>query len=421
MSKIKEATESIRIQELENQVDQLTLQLQDYQLVKEQLTQAQKRENLASLSGGIAHDFNNILHCILGYTEMALSGERNNLTDVEIFKQIQAIVERGRDLAQRFLVFGRKSTHRQEELNFNTIIGEVERLLSHTMPRNIRIELGLDSGLSLINGDVGQCEQIVMNLCINAMDAMPCGGRLIIKTGNVHLTENNRLHTRLSIAPGSYIHVSVSDTGMGISEDVVENIFEPFFTTKGEGRGSGLGLSVVSTIVKSQGGYVDCTSTPGSGSTFDIYLPAVTVNSPQKTPSEVRGAPDRSSGEEVVLFVDDEEAVMNIGKHFLESFGYDVLTAADCEKGLEIYQNNTVDLVVMDVGLPGMGGSGFLKKLQSINTGVKVLAISGYPPYSGEVNELGLEEQKFLQKPFRREEFMKKVRGILDDSPSPMV
>ena len=421
MSKTKEAIESVRIKELEDQVEQLALQLQDYEQVKEQLTQAQKRETLASLSGGIAHDFNNILHCILGYTEMALSGEKNNLTNVDIFLQIQAAVERGRDLAQRFLVFGRKSDHRQEELNFNKIIGEVEYLLSHTMPRNIATELRLDSDLFPVSGDVGQCEQIVMNLCINAMDAMPNGGKLIIETENIRLADNSPLNTGPNIAAGSYIHISVSDTGVGISEDVIENIFTPFFTTKEEGRGSGLGLSVVSSIVKSHGGYVDCISSPGSGSTFGIYIPAATIQYTEKIIPEDKYFFGNASGREVILFVDDEEAIMRIGKHFLESCGYNVLTAGDGDKALEIYQNNNVDLVVMDVGLPGMGGDGFLKNLQSKNAGVKVLAISGYPPYSDEVNALGLDKQKFLQKPFRWEELMNKMRVILDGSTIPVV
>lgn len=421
MSKMEKLSESARVQELEKQVEQLTLQLHDYNKVKEQLAQAQKRETLASLSGGIAHDFNNILHCILGYTEVGLSGKKNGSTDFDILKQIQAIVEKGRDLAQRFLVFGRKSTHRQVKLSFNSIIEEVECLLLRTTPRNITIEHQLDSELSFITGDSGQCEQIVMNLCLNAMDAMPHGGKLVIKTENIDFTQNSPLHMKLGITPGSYVHIGVSDTGIGMSEDVIDNIFEPFFTTKEKERGSGLGLSVVSSIVKSHGGYVDCTSTPGSGTTFDIYIPAVNGGYVEINNHEEKCFPGSSTGGEIILFVEDEAAIMNIGKHFLESCGYDVLTAGNCEEGLEIYQNNSVDLVIMDVGLPGMGGIGFLKRLQSINAGVKVLAISGYPAYNGTVRELALKEQEFLQKPFSGKELSQRVRVILDGDTVPIV
>ena len=421
MSKMEKQSESVRVQNLEKQVEQLTLQLGDYHKVKEQLIHAQKRETLASLSGGIAHDFNNILHCVLGYTEVALSGKTNGSKDFELLKQIQAIVEKGSDLAQRFLAFGRKSPHRQVKLDFNTIVEEVEFLLLRTTPRNITIEHSLDSELFLINGDAGQCEQIVMNLCINAMDAMPGGGKLVITTDNIELTKNSPLSMKLGITPGSYMHLSVSDTGIGMSEDLIENIFEPFFTTKEKGRGSGLGLSVISSIVKSHGGYVDCTSMPDSGSTFDIYIPSISVDYTEKKPQEEKCVPGSSTGGEVILFVEDEEDIMSIGKHFLERCGYDVLTAGSCEEGLEIYDNNTVDLVIMDVGLPGMGGVGFLKSLQSINAGVKVLAISGHPAYSGAVRALDLKEQEFLQKPFSGEELTKRVRVILDGLTIPVV
>ncbi|MEE4241916.1 MAG: ATP-binding protein [Desulfopila sp.] len=420
MCKTGEATDSVRVQELEKQIEQLNDQLRDYQTMKEQLAQAQKRETLASLSGGIAHDFNNILHCILGYTEMAMLGKKNGSTDVEIFKQIQAIVARGRDLARQFLVYGRKSTHRSVELNVNTIVEEVESLLLRTMPRNIKIEHSLDSGIAFIRGDVGQCEQIVMNLCINAMDAMPHGGKLVITTENIDVTTTSPLHIQLGITSGSYVHISVADTGIGMSEEIVEKIFEPFFTTKQKDEGSGLGLSIVSTIVKSHGGYIDCMSIPDAGTTFHIYLPTVHSDYKEKTATEEKCFLGNAEGGEVILFVEDEESIRLIGKHFLESCGYTVLTAKNCEDGLDCYREQRVDLVVMDVGLPEMGGAEFLKSLQSINSEVKVLAISGYPASSGTIKALDLKEQEFLQKPFSREDLTRRVRVILDGALMPI-
>ena len=414
MSNIKDVFESVSAQDLEKQVEQLTLQLQDYRMMKEQLNQAQKRDTLASLYGGTVHDLNNILHCILGYTEMALSEKKNGSTDFETLKQIQAIVEKGKGLAQRYLTFGRNSTPHPTALNINTIVEDVERLLLHTTPRNITIERKMNSELSSIIGDEGQCEQVVMNLCLNAMDAMPYGGKLFIKTENIRLAENNQLHTKLGMTPGSYVHLSFADTGIGMSQDVIENIFEPYFTTKEEGRGSGLGLSVVSSIVKSHGGYIHCTSEPDRGSTFDIYLPAVNIDHTEKKNSKEPCFLSNSYSDELILFVDDEEAILNIGKHFLRNCGYNVLTAMNCEEGLKLYQNNSVDLVIMDVGVPDMGGVEFLNHLRSINIEVKVLAISGYFANDMAVRALKIEDQEFLQKPFSREEFLKRVRVILD-------
>lgn len=416
MSKLGEIFEGVRIEDLERQVAHLTQQLRDYQTVKEQLAQAQKRETLASLSGGIAHDFNNILHCILGYTEKGLSEKKNGSYDSNILKQIQVIVEKGRDLAQRFLVYGRGTTQHRVSLNFNSIIEEVEILLSRTMPRNISIEQKLDSNLSPITADAGQCEQILMNLCLNAMDAMPRGGRLTIKTENIEFDDNCPLHMRLGISPGSYIHISVSDTGIGMSKETINSIFEPFFTTKEKGRGSGLGLSVVSTIVKNHGGYVYCASIPGSGSTFDLYLPSVNSDYVEKKPDDESHFPGNPMGGEAILFVDDEEAIIELGKHFLESNGYNVFTSYDCEKGLEIYTNHSVDFVIMDVGLPGMGSANFLQKLQSLNPEVKVLAISGYSSSNRSVKALGLDEEDFIQKPFAWDQLMTRMRAILDSN-----
>jgi len=272
----------------------------------------------------------------------------------------------------------------------------------------------MDSELFSIIGDEGQCEQVFMNLCINAMDAMPRGGKLFINTENIDFAKINPLHIRPGMIPGSYVHISFSDTGIGISEDLIENIFEPYFTTKEKGRGSGLGLSVVSSIVKSHGGYVHCTSVPDLGSTFDIYLPAVNIDHIEKANRKEQCFLGHSSSGEVILFVDDEEAILHIGKHFLQNCGYNVLTAGNCEKGLKLYQNRTIDLVIMDVGVPEIEGVEILKSLRSVDAEAKVLAISGYPATDRAVRALNIKEQEFLQKPFTREEFLKRVRVILD-------
>lgn len=408
------------VKHLEEQVEKLTSELKDYRQLEDQLAQAQKRETLASLSGGIAHDFNNILHCILGYTELALLNKKDESANFEILQQIQSIVNKGRDLAQRFLLFGRKSNHCRVQMNLNEIVKEVECLLLRTMPRMIEIEHTLDESLYLVNGDTGQCEQVVMNLCINAMDAMPHGGRLLLKTENISFSRDNSAQIDPSFPPGRYVRLSVSDTGRGMTADIAKHIFEPFFTTKEKGQGTGLGLSMVYSIVKSHGGYLDCRSTPDSGSTFQIYFPALNIVNTQHTVIKERPFMSNSGGGELILFVEDEEAILAIGKRFLEDYGYTVLTTQSCEEGLDLYNTHPVNLVIMDVGMPGMGGVGLLKSLQSVNADVKVLIISGYPANSDTITSLNLDTKAFLPKPFTSEKLLQTVRIILDHNVKPV-
>lgn len=421
MTQTKDAPEHIHTRRLEKQVNQLTLQLQDYQSIKAQLAETQKREALASLAAGVAHDFNNILHCILGYTEMALASKALDSANRELLRQIVTIVGKGKDLAQRFLVFGSKTTRRQVELSLNTVVQEVEHLLMRTIPRNITMEHALQPDLLAIIGDMGQAEQVVMNLCINARDAMPQGGKLRLTTENIELTRTSPLHRRLDLAPGPYVHLSVADTGSGITKDLRKNIFKPFFTTKEKGQGTGLGLAIVSSIVQEHGGQIDCTSTPGSGTTFNLYFPAVTMHHTEEENHEDPIFADEVTQDESILLVEDDEAVLQLSKHFLESFGYSVFTAGSCEEGLEIYRQNRLDLVIMDVGMPGMEGGEFIKALHAIQPAVKLLAMSGYARSDQAVQALNLDEQLFLQKPFSLDELKNRVRLILDDSAPPRI
>jgi signal transduction histidine kinase len=260
------------IARLENEVRFLRSELKGRRELEEQLYQAQKMEALAALSGGIAHDFNNILHCILGYTELALLKKYKGNPDYDLLKQIESMVQKGKYLAEQLLAFGRKMDSQLDVLDLNQIIKNVEKILRRTIPRMIDIELQLDHSLKNVAADAGQCEQILMNLCINAKDAMPDGGKLTLKTENVRLKEKpDTVH--INLPPGDYIRLTIADTGHGISEDTLSHIYEPFFTTKEKGKGTGLGLSMVYAIVQNYDGAIGCSSDPGAGTTFRIYLP----------------------------------------------------------------------------------------------------------------------------------------------------
>lgn len=400
--------------QLEEQIQVLESELSDCQELEEQLAKAQKMEALASLSGGIAHDFNNILHCILGYTELALLEKSGDNPDYELLKQIQSIVMKGRGLAQQLLVFGRKMHRKPVLMNINSVVLEVDRLLRRTMPLTIEIDRKLEDTLYHINADTGQCEQIVMNLCINAMDAMPEGGRLILKTENIILEKEDSTHERLDIPPGVYVRLTVSDTGRGMTTETLRRIFEPFFTTKGRGRGTGLGLSVVYSIVNNHHGYIDCQSRCAEGTKFQIYFPALDIKGTEYEKEKKEDFIGTFAGKELILFVEDEKDILNVGEKFLQECGYAVLTAQSGEEGLVLYRSNPVDLVLMDVGMPGMGGIGFLKTLLSFNADAKVLIISGYSAKSRTIEALRLGSEAFLAKPFKREELLQSVRNVLD-------
>jgi len=285
----------------------------------------------------------------------------------------------------------------------------------------IDIRFHLSGKLNLVNADPNQIEQVVMNLIINARDAMSDGGELIVRTENVTL-EEKYCQTLPGAAPGEYVLLAISDIGMGMDRDVVEHIFEPFYTTKEVNKGTGLGLAMVYGIVKNHNGYVYCESMPGQGTTFKIYLPVLkgkksSQNADDTLEQELIG------GTETILMVDDEEAVLEVGKEFLEHSGYTIITAGNGEEAIEIVSKVhassldliTLDLIILDLNMPGMGGYKCLQKLLKIDSGIKVLIASGY---SFQVDEKTLREtgaRGFIAKPYQMKAMLKIVRGILDD------
>ncbi|MGD9360774.1 MAG: response regulator [Desulfobacterales bacterium] len=400
---------------LENEIRFLKSELKGRHKLEEQLLRAQKMEALAALSGGIAHDFNNILHCILGYTEWALLKRYESSPDYEPLNQIVSMVKKGKHLARQLLAFGRKMDARLEILNFNSILKNVEKILQRTIPRMIDIELQLDDNLKNIAADAGQCEQILMNLCINAKDSMPEGGKLTLKTENVCLNGGPD-SAHIDLPSGDYIRLTIADTGHGISEDTLTHIYKPFFTTKAKGKGTGLGLSMVHAIVQNYNGAIECSSNPGAGTTFRIYLPpAVAVT--DFVQSESRQQLSKiGRGHEVVLIVDDEADIINISQKILEESGYTVITARSGEEGIAKYLQNQIDLVLLDVSMPGIGGVKCLRHIMSLSSKAKVIIISGYL-LSGQIEEaMTLGAKAFLTKPFSFEELRTTVRNVLEQN-----
>ena len=403
------------IARLENEIRSLKSELKGRHELEEQLLRAQKMEALAALSGGIAHDFNNILHCILGYTEWALLKRHKTSPDYDPLKQIVSMVKKGKYLAGQLLAFGRKMDAQLEVLNFNQILKNVEKILHRTIPRMIDIELQLDDNLKNVAADAGQCEQILMNLCINAKDSMPEGGRLILKTENVHLNGGPE-SAHIDLPPGDYIRLTIADTGHGISEDTLTHIYEPFFTTKEKGKGTGLGLSMVYAIIQNYDGAIECSSNPGTGTTFRIYLPpAVAAADFVQNGSQLQLS-DIGKGHEVVLIVDDETDIINISQKILQESGYTVITARSGEEGIAKYLQNQVDLVLLDVSMPGIGGVKCLRHIMSLSSEAKVIIISGYL-LSGQIEEaMTLGAKAFLTKPYSFEELRTTVRNVLEQN-----
>jgi signal transduction histidine kinase len=381
------------------------------QLEKE-LQQAQKLEAVATLAGGIVHDFNNLLQSIQGFSEVLLFGKKKDDPSFAILKRIMAAVKRGGDLTRQLLTYSRKIKSEKRPINLNDQVRQTHQLLQSTIPKMIEIELRLEEGLKMVNADSVQMEHVLMNLAINARDAMPDGGRLVIETANVRLPEK---HSETQSMPTSRegILLSVSDTGHGMDEDTMEKIFEPFFTTKAPGKGTGLGLSMVHGIVKNHCGRISCRSTPGKGTCFQIYLPAVEPVPEKKPADETRGY---QGGNETILLVDDDENIRNTGQERLESAGYTVRTASGGEMALEVcgQKAEKIDLVLLDLIMPGIGGARCLQELLQTDPGIKVVIISGYSPDDQTLQAIKSSTRGFLPKPYTGEQLLGTVRKALD-------
>lgn len=381
--------------------------------LEEQLRRAQKMEAVGTLAGGIAHDFNNLLQVITGYGELLSTQMEETDPRYEDLQIMLKAGERGADLVQSILTFSRKADTHLRPSNLNEDVKLARKLLLRTIPKMIDIELHLADDLKTVNADPSQMEQVLLNLAVNARDAMPDGGRLIIETENVNLDEEYcRRH--LEVKPGHYVRLSISDTGRGMTPEVVDRIFEPFYTTKGVGKGTGLGLSMVFGIVKSHEGHIRCSSEPGVGTTFKIDFPVLET----EIETEVAETAEMPAfGTETILVVDDEDHIRELAKRYLAKVGYTVLLAGNGAEALEIYRDNQpyISLVVLDLIMPKMGGNECLDELLKIDSRAKVLMASGFFA-DGSTKEAATAGAKgFVGKPFKIKEMLREIRRVLNE------
>ncbi|MGO9118406.1 MAG: PAS domain S-box protein [Desulfomonilaceae bacterium] len=381
--------------------------------LRRQLLQAQKMEAIGTLTGGIAHDFNNLLTIMNGYTEMILMDKTEDDPIYEDLKKILATGLKGADMVQRLLSFTKQAATKPEHMDLNHRIDETKKLMNRTFPKTIEIETNLPDDLGMVNADAGQMDQLLMNLCVNARDAMPDGGRLRIETRNTTVDEDYcRLH--VGATPGRYVLVEVSDTGTGMIRETMDRVFDPFFTTKGWDfkKGTGLGLSVAKGIVEQHGGWINCESEPGRGTTFKVYFPVI------EEPLAVRKldpVAETVTGTGKILLVDDEEYVRDLGKRILERAGYTVITAANGKEALDIYarEQSNIALVVLDLIMPQMEGKQCLEELLKINPDVKVIVSTGHSLDARESLLLRALVRGFVNKPYEVRQMVQAMREVL--------
>ena len=387
---------------------------QEREQLRNQLAQAQKMEAIGTLTGGIAHDFNNLLTVILGYSEMLLLDRDEKDPAYDDLQKIMQSARNGAEMVQRLLVFSRRAETNPVPLDLNRQVRNTEPLLSHTLPKMIRIEMRLDEDLGLVRADPAQMDQIVMNLAINAKEAMPDGGILTLETSNVTL-ESEFCARHPGVAPGDYVLLSISDTGRGMDKEIQDRMFDPFFTVKGwdSRKGTGLGLPVVLGIVQHHGGCIECLSEVGKGTTFNIYLPKFTAE-PLSDQADSRDVP--ALGTETILLVDDEDLVRELGERILTKSGYRVLTARNGREALDIYKQHQPDiaLVILDLIMPEMSGKECLRELVKIDPQVRVIVSSGHSD-SEDPHEVPHEfVRASVKKPYLMRQLLETVRSALD-------
>jgi two-component system cell cycle sensor histidine kinase/response regulator CckA len=376
-----------------------------------QFLRAQRMESIGTLAGGIAHDLNNVLSPILMSIRM-LQMRIEDETCLAMLEAIRASAMRGSDMVKQVLLFARGASGDRSVVQPRHLVKEVVKILGETFPKTISIEFAISADLWLVRGDPTQLYQVLMNLCVNARDAMANGGRLTIRAQNIRIDEHYaRMH--LEATPGQFIVISVEDTGVGMSRDVLDRVFEPFFTTKPQGHGTGIGLSTALGIVKGHGGFISVYSEVGRGTQFKVHLPAVEVD---EVASAEPATSDLPAGHgEGVLVVDDEAAIREIGKGTLEAFGYKVRTAVDGAEAVAEYaaHRDEIHVVVLDMMMPVMDGPATARALQRLSPDVKIIATSGLPAGGKIAEATTAGVAAFLAKPYTAEDLLKAIARVL--------
>ena len=382
--------------------------------LEDQLRQSQKMEAVGRLAGGVAHDFNNLLTVIKGYSQISLVMLKEGDPLKENIEEIQKAANRAASLTKQLLVFSRRQILELKVFHLNTILQDLDKMLHRIIGEDIELVYSLSNDLGQVKTDPTQMEQVILNLAINAKDAMPSGGKLTIETSNATLDESYT-DSHIGVTPGDYVMLSVSDTGLGMTPEIKERIFEPFFTTKEKGKGTGLGLSIVYGIVQQSGGSIWVYSELGLGTTFKVFLPRIEEDAESLRPTAV---PTKSlQGSETILVVEDEEIVRKLACKVLEKNGYRVLEASNGEEALHIVQKqngNPIHLVVTDVVMPGMNGRQLVDRLVSLWPQIKALYMSGYT--NDAIAHHGVLDPgiAYIQKPFTPDDLTLKVRKVLD-------
>ncbi|MFL5594407.1 MAG: PAS domain S-box protein [Gemmatimonadaceae bacterium] len=389
----------------------------DHEILEGQLRQAQKMEAVGQLAGGIAHDFNNLLTAIRGYSDILMESLAPNDTRREDVGEISKAAERASGLTRQLLAFSRKQILQPRVVNINEVVAGLSSMLRRLIGEDIEMLTRTAPAVGQVAADVGQLEQVLVNLAVNARDAMPKGGRLTLETADVELDDQYGSRHGATVPAGPYVMLAVSDTGIGMDRETRARVFEPFFTTKETGKGTGLGLSTVYGIVKQSGGFVWVYSEPGQGTTFKIYLPRLTSDARSVAP--IPELTPESSGNETILLVEDEETVRNLATRILRKQGYTVLSARHGREaeGIAGEYRHDIHLVITDVVMPEMGGRDLAASLGALRPDVPILYVSGYT--DDEIIRRGVLEptMAFIEKPFTANALLRKVREMLDSRP----
>ncbi|MBN1163202.1 MAG: response regulator [Candidatus Krumholzibacteriota bacterium] len=381
--------------------------------LQELLRHSQKMETVGEMAGGIAHDFNNLLEGILGYTTFMMDLVEKDHEFRSYLEIIERSARKASDLTDRLLTLSRDRSLEEKLVNCNVLLREVVKLLERTVDKKIAMELNLEKDLRAIRGAAGQLEQGLLNVCLNSRDAMPDGGKLVISTENVVLDQS---FPKLSwnMKSGDYVRISIADNGMGMDEETRTRIFEPFFTTKKRGEGTGLGLNMVYGIVDGHGGFINVYSEVGRGTVFNIYLPADAGLAPAEAAPPVKAeAPPGNN--ELILLIDDEELIRDLGVDMLEQLGYRPITARDAREGMKLFKERAdeIDLVILDMIMPGANGKEVLQEIRAMNSDVLVLLSSGYNRASIGDQIIEGEKAEFIQKPYSMEDLAWEIHRLL--------
>jgi PAS domain S-box-containing protein len=388
--------------------------------LEQQFRQAQKMEAVGRLSGGVAHDFNNLLNVVMGFTEMMIKGLPDDERLRRYGQQVLKAAQRGAGLTRQLLAFSRQQVLQPRVLDLNGVIAEIEKMLSRLIGEDIEIATSAAPGLGLVEVDPNQIEQVLMNLVVNARDAMPDGGTLTIETANVEVNEAEASQYDYPVQPGPYVALVVRDTGTGMNAETLSHVFEPFFTTKGVGNGTGLGLATVYGIVKQSKGYIWVTSKVGRGSAFRILLPRLPAQTAAAAATSRETAPE-PLGRGTVLLVEDDDAARGLWHEMLEMLGYRVLEAANGVQALEVARAHAgpIHLLLSDVVMPRLGGRELAEKLRADRPDVRVIFMSGYSPDTALRQGVLASGWAFLQKPFTTQALAKTLRETLESAVRP--